>query len=524
MQKIKIFLLAVLTTFCASTSAQQSTFQVIADLGASENACDLQQTADGGFIVSGLQFSGSATSMKIFLMKFAADGTSQWSKTYTGAVANGANMYHNYRVIVTKEGGFLVVGTTSVGGNDIFVMKTDALGDTLWTRTYGSGGSDDGNSIFETPNGDFVIGGSCMLGGQRRMGFLRINASGALVAQSFHADGVASPWFEYLRLSDNEIGIVHSYTSLLAVVDSMGLLQWTMPIGLGSAYSVDAARLSNGEYLVLGLNSGLVGGAYALLRANSSGTLSLQKKYSTSYDESPRNLLVTPGGDYVFFGLSTSMNGPSALMACKVDANGNVLWSNRYSYSANSNHEAGRMIRTADGGYAMLGQYDRSGNYTDFDVYLVKTDSLGQSGCNQQAFTFNTGTVNPVGVSPYFSYSGSFSNTGTPFATSTASVMMTNYLSLCSSTSAGLISHQPAVSLYPNPAADRLRIASADRLYVSYQLSDLSGRTLLHGAVPQDLEIDLSGLPEGIFLLRLKDEEGNAASARLVHTGASERH
>ncbi|MFM2135019.1 MAG: hypothetical protein RL021_419, partial [Bacteroidota bacterium] len=416
MKKTVIPALLILLFSVSWSLAQPSTFQVVVDLGASENACDLKQTPDGGYIVSGMQFTGSTSSLKIFLMKFAADGSTQWTKTYTGAVANGANLYQNYRVITTGEGGYLVVGTSATGGNDMLVMKTDAAGDTLWVRTYGSGGGDAGNSVFEADNGDYVIGGSCLLGGQRRMGFLRISSSGSIVSQAFHADGIASPWFEYVRLDDNEVGIVHSYSSLLGVVDSNGTLQWTLPLGLGSSYSVDAAKLDNGEYLIYGLGSGLTGGAYALVRSNSAGSATLRKKYSTSYDESPRNMLVTSTGNYVLYGLSTSMNGPSALMACEIDTAGNVLWSNRYSYSSGSNHEAGRIIRTADGGYAMVGQYDHSGNYTDYDVYLVKTDSAGQSGCNQQTFTFNVGVVNPVAQSPFYTYTGAFTNSGTPFS------------------------------------------------------------------------------------------------------------
>lgn len=513
---LRLFFVTSLLTSVNALS-QSNTFQVTVDLGASENACDLQQTPDGGFIVSGLQFNPSSGSMNVFLMKFLPDGTVQWTKTYGGAIANGANLYHNYRVINTGEGGYLVVGTTGTSGSnsgDVYVIKTDTNGDTLWTKTYGGANGDDGNSVFEASNGDYVIGGSFALGGQRRMGFIRIAPDGTLLRQGFLQDGIASPFFEYLNLSDNEIGVVHAYSSVLSVIDSSGALQWSMPFGIGSSYSVDALKTPNGEYVIFGLSQGLIGGGYQLMRANSSGLISLLRKFTTNSDESPRNMVRAADGNYVLFGLSTSMSGPSSLMACEVDTNGSVVWSNRYSVTTNANHEAGRIIRTSDGGYAMVGQHDRLGNFSDYDVYLVKTDSLGQSGCNQQAFTFNSVSAPTVPTSPVTPFTATLTNQGTYTFPVVGSPAVAHYNTFCSTLNTPDNQQADVTEMFPNPVKGLLHITGGGALH--FTLMDMTGAEVLRGDLSADKTVDVSRLAQGCYSLLLTDFSGKSSRTKLI--------
>jgi hypothetical protein len=43
--------------------------------------------------------------------------------------------------------------------DDVYLIKTDSLGDTLWTRTFGGSADDFGQSIQETPDGSYIITG-----------------------------------------------------------------------------------------------------------------------------------------------------------------------------------------------------------------------------------------------------------------------------------------------------------------------------------------------------------------------------
>ena len=81
-----------------------------------------------------------------------------WEKTLGGSGNDTAG-----QVLQTEEGGYIVVGTTSsfgAGGSDVYLVKLDADGNTLWEKTYGSEADEEGRSIARTTNGGYIIAGS----------------------------------------------------------------------------------------------------------------------------------------------------------------------------------------------------------------------------------------------------------------------------------------------------------------------------------------------------------------------------
>ena len=194
--------------------------------------------------------------------------------------------------------------------------------------------------------------------------------------------------FEAVPLDSGRIGIVHSYSSLLNVVDTSGNLLSNFPGVFSNGYSVDATLEPNG-FAVLGLKAGAIGGVFAYVELNAAGTaVTHAHSYALGSDDlGPRNLVRLSNGDHLVYGLTTSMSGPSALLAIRFDTNYNIVFANKYAMGPSAHHEACRALATPDGGWVFLGQHDRTGQYSDYDVYVVKTDAAGQSGCNQQAIT-----------------------------------------------------------------------------------------------------------------------------------------
>jgi len=123
----------------------------------------VQQTADGGYIIAGNTQSFGAASESVYLIKTDAIGNILWSKIYGGCCPQSA-----YSVQQTSDNGYIIVGETTsfgAGSSDVYLIKTNSIGDTLWTRTFGETGYDIGSSVQQTIDGGYIIGGfTCSFG------------------------------------------------------------------------------------------------------------------------------------------------------------------------------------------------------------------------------------------------------------------------------------------------------------------------------------------------------------------------
>jgi hypothetical protein len=117
----------------------------------------VQQTADNGFILVGETSSYGSGDDDIWLLKTNEDGDTLWTKTY-----GGTSWDYGHSVDQTFDGGYIVTGRTNsfcVGLSDIWLLRTDANGDTLWTKTFGGTGCEGGRFVQQTFDGGFMIVG-----------------------------------------------------------------------------------------------------------------------------------------------------------------------------------------------------------------------------------------------------------------------------------------------------------------------------------------------------------------------------
>ncbi|MCR4417253.1 MAG: T9SS type A sorting domain-containing protein [Ignavibacteria bacterium] len=120
------------------------------------NECkDVILTLDGGFLLVGTKVNPN-TDTDVLLIKTDSSGNPVWERTYGGEFSEQANSVRQL-----PDGGFIIAaqtGSFGAGGYDVYVLRTKATGDTLWTRALG-GASDDRGFSVELLNDGVVIAG-----------------------------------------------------------------------------------------------------------------------------------------------------------------------------------------------------------------------------------------------------------------------------------------------------------------------------------------------------------------------------
>ncbi|MDQ3292520.1 MAG: zinc-dependent metalloprotease, partial [Bacteroidota bacterium] len=185
-----------------------------------------------------------------------------WDGAFGGSEAESFS-----EVIKTADGGYLVAGYSasgesgnksqaSRGGNDYWVVKTDANGKKVWDQRYGGTGHDYLNRVIQTHDGGFLLAGSSLSG------------IGGDKSQSSRGD--RDYW--------------------IVKISSTGAKQWDKRFG-GSGYDElrKVTQLSSGEYMLAGTSDSPAGGDksqgsqgsrdYWLIKLNSSGNKLWDKRY-----------------------------------------------------------------------------------------------------------------------------------------------------------------------------------------------------------------------------------------------------
>ena len=119
---------------------------------------DIIKTKSSEFIITGTTSSYGQYyhDDDTFLLKIDANGNVIWSKTYGGNKDESST-----KVIQTKDNNYLIVGSTQsygFGQEDIFLIKTTSEGDTIWTKTYGGSSTDVGRHVIEASKGYYILG------------------------------------------------------------------------------------------------------------------------------------------------------------------------------------------------------------------------------------------------------------------------------------------------------------------------------------------------------------------------------
>ena len=119
----------------------------------------VQQTTDGGYIVCGHTNSFGQTPGDIYIIKTNSQGDTLWTKTFRFGF--GYTLGNSIQQ-TTDEGYIITGGTTNSivnGYSDVYLLKTDVNGVEQWSQTFGGTDDDEGKSVQQTTDGGYIISG-----------------------------------------------------------------------------------------------------------------------------------------------------------------------------------------------------------------------------------------------------------------------------------------------------------------------------------------------------------------------------
>lgn len=277
----------------------------------------IQQTLDGGYIVAGAtnsndqDISGDTSSFDFWIVKLDESGNLIWEVSYGGNGNDGARSIQQ-----TSDGGYVVVGSASIssgdvggnyGGLDYWVLKLDTMGALVWETNLGGSGFDIPESVEQTIDGGYIIGG-------------------------------------YSESSDGNVGGNYGGKDYWIVkLDASGNLVWETNLG-GTLddYAYDIHQTTDQGYIVAGYSESSDFDVSRnngkkdcwIVKLNTSGELIWEVNIGSSESDVARSIQQTTDGGYVFagnsgasdFDASTNNGGYADFWVVKLNPLGELSW------------------------------------------------------------------------------------------------------------------------------------------------------------------------------------------------------
>ena len=335
--------------------------------GSIDGACSVQQAADNGYILTGY-YCGSSSGL--WLIKTDEDGDTTWTMVYGWATQDDDV---GRCVEQTMDGGYIIAGYIMLWAynyNKGLLIKTDAYGDTLWTKVIGDSLlSRRFYAVQETADSGYIVLGymRSTINNNSRIHLWKLDKDGGTIWSELYGNDINTAGYSVQQTIDGGYILTGNMSGALwlAKVDVNGDTVWTKSYSNG-ARGLSVKQLSGGGYIVAGYRNA----SGWLLRTNENGDTLWTKTFGNRINSVD---IVSESG-YILGG---QLNDDFYI--ARTDINGDLLWTKTFNGTGlYYDDECLSIARTSDQGYIAAGVIGTTGNSGYSNVYLVKieTDTL----------------------------------------------------------------------------------------------------------------------------------------------------
>ncbi len=293
----------------------------------------------------------------------------------------------------TSDGGYICVGGTRsfiYGVSLMYIVKTNSLGDTLWTKAIGdnSFGSDYfANSIKQTADNGYIVAGYNY---SSTVVLLKLDNNGNTKwIKEYYADARTERGCDVEPTRDGGYIIATSdflygpnntgMNGYLIKTDGNGNQEWTRNYGgVGNDVFSSIRQTSDGGYIACGRTTSFGNGKsdVFLVKTNESGIVSWVKTFGGAGTDEGYAIRECSDKGFIIGGMTMSFgSGYSKAYLIRTNSNGYPIWEKQYGATGISYHSAYSVEQTRDAGFILTGV--TSINSTD-NILLIKTGTVGQ--------------------------------------------------------------------------------------------------------------------------------------------------
>jgi hypothetical protein len=376
MLRVGKHIVILLSIFHSHITYSQTAYQVTYGTTRDEEAFSIIQTSDGGYAFAGYAFTTS-TVKSWYIVKTDASFEIEWTyTTYTSYPNSNCGGSNNARQIIQDtDGGYVVVGdmcNTGQGYPDIYVIKLSSTGTLVWRRQFdanGAGSNDFGKGVAQLQDGSYMIGGyGDTPANGRDFYFIKLKTDGTVDWRVRYGGNSTESAHGMIRTSSGDFVMTGSTNSsgngsndvYLVKINSSGSNLWFRYTGgTGSdearAITEDA---NDGGYVVAGLTNSFTAGSsdVYVVKFNSSGSQLWTRRVGGTGAEQGNAIVQTTDGGFIVAGSTLSANissGGSDIYLVKLSSTGTVDWTRAIGTTANES--ASSIIKNSNGEYIIAG-------------------------------------------------------------------------------------------------------------------------------------------------------------------------